>query len=96
MTDLLESGRTVARRWRELGLRASRKTETTHAYGDLIQLVADHMSGHPDGGIGQTKMKYEIAVRTGLHLKRYVSFCSWLLFLTLIVTGKLSIVSKRH
>lgn len=67
---ILASARTVARRWREMGLRASRATEATIHRNEVIQMVADQMSLDPSGRIGKTVTKHEIAVRTGLHLKR--------------------------
>lgn len=64
------SGRTVARRWKEMGLRASRMTENELPNGKIIELVIDQMNRDPDGRMGQNVMKQEIALRTGFHLRR--------------------------
>jgi hypothetical protein len=67
----LNSGRTVARRWKELGMKASKATEESIPHGRIVQLVADQMSMDPSRRIGQTTLKQQLALRTGIHLKRY-------------------------
>jgi hypothetical protein len=64
------SGRTVARRWKDMGLKASLLTEASLPKGQVIQLVMDQMNLDPAGVLGQNALKHEIAMRTGYHLKR--------------------------
>lgn len=53
-----------------MGLRGSKGTEDVMREGDVIQLVAEHMSDDPGGRKGQGLLKHSIAIKTGLHLKR--------------------------
>ena len=68
----MNSARTVGRRWQEMGLKGSKATEETLSQGDIIQLVMDQMALDPGGRIGQNLLKKQIAMRTGIHLKRSV------------------------
>lgn len=64
------SERTIARRWQELGLVASRKQEEKLTRARVRELVEEEMENDPDGQMGQNAIKANIAMRTGLHLKR--------------------------
>jgi len=62
--------RTIARRWKELGLKASRATEASLPPGQAIRIIVDQMALNPSGRMGQNAMKRQIALETGVHLKR--------------------------
>jgi hypothetical protein len=64
------SSRTVARRWREMGLMASKRTEEVLPPNEVLRLVAEEMATDPAGRVGQNALKVKIALRTGVHLKR--------------------------
>jgi len=64
------SERTITRRWREMGLRASKATEANLPRAQVIQLVLDQMAIDPSKRTGQNALKTQIALRTGLHLRR--------------------------
>jgi hypothetical protein len=64
------SDRTIARRWRELGLTASKATESSLTPDEIVGLVAEQMAMDPSGHVGQNALKKQIALRTGHHLKR--------------------------
>lgn len=65
------SDRTVARRWREMGLVGSSKVNERRLLpGKVVQLVAEEMALDPAGRIGQNTMKKQIALRSGIHLTR--------------------------
>jgi hypothetical protein len=68
---LVRSPRTIARRWKEMGVAASRHAEPALAPGKIVQLVADQMAMDPSAQVGKNGMKQKIALETGYHLKRY-------------------------
>lgn len=54
-----------------MGLKGSRSSEVTLSEDDVIRLVAEQMMLDPSGISGQNAIKQKIAMRTGIHLKRY-------------------------
>lgn len=64
------SERTIGRRWRDMGLKGSRATEASMPRGDVVQLVVAHMEEDVAGTLGKGALKKQIALRTGVHLKR--------------------------
>jgi len=64
------SERTIGRRWQEMGLKASHAVEASMSPGEVMQLVVQHMNEDIAGCLGQTALKRQIALRTGIHLKR--------------------------
>ena len=62
----------MARRWQDLGLKGARSSETNLEPEAIVQLVAEAMALDPSGRSGKANMKRQIAMRTGVHLKRYV------------------------
>ena len=57
-----------------MGLRASKATEENLLPEQIINFVAETMALDPSGRSGQNNVKKQIALRTGIHLKRQVSF----------------------
>jgi hypothetical protein len=53
-----------------MGLRASKGTEKTLDREVVIRLVSEQMALDPSGKAGQNTVKKQIALRTGIHLKR--------------------------
>jgi hypothetical protein len=68
------SERTITRRWKEMGLHASKNTERALERDEVIRLVAEQMALDPSGKAGQNTIKKQIALRTGVHLKRLESY----------------------
>jgi hypothetical protein len=64
------SSRTISRRWKEMGVMGSRKSELVLPAGKIVQLVADQLEMDPSGQLGKNGMKQRIALETGYHLKR--------------------------
>jgi len=69
---MMNSVRTISRRWQEMGLKGSRATESSMPPGKILQLVVDHMSQDPDRRAGRSELKRRIALRSGIHLKKSV------------------------
>ena|ERR1700753_3240576 len=69
-----DSERTIARRWKEMGLKGSRATEAEMTCDEIKQLVEEEMACTPSGRSGQNTIKKSIALRTGFHLKRYSNY----------------------
>jgi len=59
-----------ARRWREMGLKAAKGTEDSLSPGTVMQIIADQMALDPSRRVGQNGLKKQIALNTGIHLKR--------------------------
>ena len=76
MTLMTFSERTISRRWREMGLKGSGATEASLPVGEVVQLVVDHMAQDPDRRAGKSELKRRIALRSGIHLRRYAVHAS--------------------
>lgn len=68
------SDRTIARRWKDMGLKASGKEERELSPQEIVNIVAEELEMDPEGTMGQSLIKHRIAMRTGKHLKQYVEF----------------------
>jgi hypothetical protein len=53
-----------------MGLKGSRLTERCLNEDEIKQIVAQQMELDPAGRVGQSTLKKQIAMRTGIHLKR--------------------------
>jgi hypothetical protein len=53
-----------------MGLKASGATEADLAHEDVVQLVVEHIGRDLSRQLGQNALKRQIALRTGVHLKR--------------------------
>lgn len=65
-----------------MGLKGSKASEAGLSEDDVIQLVLDQLKLDPSGIAGQNAIKQKIAMRTGIHLKRYVALVTRFLVLT--------------
>jgi hypothetical protein len=54
-----------------MGLKSSRH-ESALPRAEVVQLVMDHINQDLSRRIGQNALKKQIALRTGVHLKRHV------------------------
>lgn len=97
----LHSERTIARRWKEMGLKAAHRQESELSPQEIINIVAEELEMDPEGTMGQNLIKHRIAMRTGMHLRQYVSVHSLLRCLMFIqekpsLHCKVSSIQKRR
>jgi hypothetical protein len=75
MADTL-SERTISRRWKEMGLKSARGGEAEMTREEVVQLVTDQLKQVPSDRRGRLHfIKSEIALKSGIHLKKCESFC---------------------
>ena len=60
----------MGRRWRDMNLQASRGTEERMTHAEKVALVKEQLALNPARCPGQLTVKKQIALRTGIHLKR--------------------------